>query len=77
MHSSAELTGEEHLAVLVDFLTHQPASHRPAGDSAHRGGMPGSGSSGEARREPLDAMTQLSQGRVEAARVASWYRVGN
>src|ERR1039457_3611306 len=39
--------------------------------------MPGSGSSGEARREPLDAMTQLSQGRVEAAGVTGWHRVGD
>src|ERR1039458_6889746 len=36
-----------------------------------------SGSSSEARREPLDAMTQLSQGRVEAIGVVGWYRVGD
>ena len=60
--------------------TRQAASRNadacPPGPRA-RPGRPGSGSSGEARREPPDAMTQLGQGRVEAAGVAGWYRVGD
>ena len=55
--------------------TRQAASRNadvcPPGPRA-RPGRPGSGSSGEARREPPDAMTQLGQGRVEAAGGRRW-----